>query len=243
MNHPEQLDKAGRKIPLNATCRKWMGNALYDRLARIRRDAGVGPDQYPPVENDIQYDITKAQMGAEMAARETADLILPAILTGIAPRWRHRIAAALRHPLLAALLVIAAIIVASNHILLEIKADTANQQGITLAATQARADQLHNLAEAQRSKLESLQQQIAAADLQSAANEIRRSFHETIGRAILLRYQTRLNPERITVTVPESQMHRSGSRVMVDFDHGLTPEQFSALLDQIKSTKNATLGK
>jgi len=56
-----------------------MGNRLYELLADIRLKEGVDPKRYPPIHSDIQYDITRTMTGAEITARETADLILPAI--------------------------------------------------------------------------------------------------------------------------------------------------------------------
>ena len=236
MKHPEPLEEAGLIIPSSARCRKWMGDALHERLARIRRNAGVDPNRYLPVENDIEYDITKILVGAQIAARETANIILPAILTARAQGWRPRVAAILRHPLLAALLTIAALISTGRHILIEFKADAASQKQHAVAAAQDRSDQLQNLTEAHRTELEYLRHQ-------HAASEIRRSFNEAVGCAIFLHYQTMIHPKHITITIPESLIKRSGSRVTIELDHGLTSEEFATLRDQYRATKNTTLDK
>jgi len=110
MSTPSQLDEGGRKIPLTERSRRSIGDCLYLMLAAIRRTEGVAPERYPPVKFDIQYDITRTLAGAEMAARETADILLPAILHGISPGRFRKFSAVLRHPLLAAAIVLAAVI-------------------------------------------------------------------------------------------------------------------------------------
>ncbi|MEI6654746.1 MAG: hypothetical protein WCP45_08265 [Verrucomicrobiota bacterium] len=233
MNHPEHLDKAGRKIPLNATCRKWMGNALYDRLARIRRDAGVGPDRYPPVENDIQYDITKAQMGAEMAARETADLILPAILTGTAPRRRHRIAAALRHPLLAATTVIAGMIATALIVHRDFQSTATHQQQF-LQNTKFVMDQLKRAVEDTQTVTNNLQQ--------LASEKQFKTIQETTGKAILstkpLGLNTKIGPGILTISLPDKFTLKRGADRFIEIKHGLTPDEYESLkqsLDAIQA--------
>jgi hypothetical protein len=79
MRQPGQLGDGDRKIPIAETSRQRMGNALYEQLTQIRREEGIDPKRYPPVAADIQYDIRRTMIGAEITARETADLILPAI--------------------------------------------------------------------------------------------------------------------------------------------------------------------
>jgi hypothetical protein len=79
MKPPGQLGDGERKIPIAEGSRKNMGATLSHALTRIRRDEGVDPDRYPPVAFDIEYDTRRTMIGAEITARETADLILPAI--------------------------------------------------------------------------------------------------------------------------------------------------------------------
>lgn len=79
MKLPGQLGDGGRNIPIAERSRHNMGCTLFHALARIRKDEGVNPDRYPPVKSDIEYDTRRTMIGAEITARETADLILPAI--------------------------------------------------------------------------------------------------------------------------------------------------------------------
>ena len=79
MKPPGQLGDGERKIPIAETSRLRMGNTLIQALARVRRDEGIDPDRYPPVKSDIEYDTQQTLIAAEITARETADLILPAI--------------------------------------------------------------------------------------------------------------------------------------------------------------------
>lgn len=79
MKLPGQLGEGGRNIPLAETSRWNMGSTLFQHLARIRKNEGVDPDRYPPVKSDIEYDTRRTMVGAEITARETAALILPAI--------------------------------------------------------------------------------------------------------------------------------------------------------------------
>lgn len=79
MKPPGQLGDGARKIPIAEGSRKNMGATLSHALTRIRRDEGVDPDRYPPVKSDIEYDTQQTLIAAEITARETADLILPAI--------------------------------------------------------------------------------------------------------------------------------------------------------------------
>lgn len=79
MKPPGQLGDGERNIPIAERSRRNMGATLFHALARIRKDEGVDPDRYPPVKSDIEYDTRRTMIGAEITARETADLILPAI--------------------------------------------------------------------------------------------------------------------------------------------------------------------
>jgi hypothetical protein len=79
MKLPGQLGEGDRNIPLAETSRSKMGSTLSNALTRIRKVEGVDPDRYPPVKSDIEYDTRRAMIGAEITARETAALILPAI--------------------------------------------------------------------------------------------------------------------------------------------------------------------
>jgi len=79
MKPPAQLGDGERNIPIAERSRRNMAASLWQSLARIRRDEGVDPDRYPPVKSDVDYDTRRTMIGAEITARETADLILPAI--------------------------------------------------------------------------------------------------------------------------------------------------------------------
>lgn len=79
MKPPGQLGDGDRKIPIAERSRSNMGNTLNQALARVRKDEGIDPDRYPPVKSDIEYDTQQTLIAAEITARETAELILPAI--------------------------------------------------------------------------------------------------------------------------------------------------------------------
>ena len=79
MKPPSQLDDGDRNIPIAEKSRRNMGATLYHALTRIRRDEGVDPERYPPVKCDIAYDTKRSMIGAEITARETADILIPVI--------------------------------------------------------------------------------------------------------------------------------------------------------------------
>lgn len=82
MSTPGQLGDGGRSIPIAERSRRKIGGTLLEVLSAIRRKEGVDPRSYPPVASDILYDTRMTMVGAEMAARETAELLLPTILDG-----------------------------------------------------------------------------------------------------------------------------------------------------------------
>ena len=123
MNPPGQVT-GDRRIPDGAISRHQIGEILYQHLADIRRREGVDPARYPAVDYDLQYDTLRELYGAEIVARETSDLLLPAILAGRNPDRRHWLPRLLRHPLLA----VGAIVIAGYAGLRELSTTAARQQ-------------------------------------------------------------------------------------------------------------------
>lgn len=96
MKPPGQLGDGDRNIPIAERSRSKIGATLSHALTRIRRDEGVDPERYPPVKADIEYDTRRTMIGAEITARETADIILPLIrsnpsITAPTQSWTTRL--------------------------------------------------------------------------------------------------------------------------------------------------------
>ncbi|MEI6607541.1 MAG: hypothetical protein WCP35_19715 [Verrucomicrobiota bacterium] len=228
--------------PVSEHSRSKMPNTLYESLARIRRDEGVDPKRYPPIEADIQYDIQQTMCGADLAAQKASALLLPAILNGRAPGWRHRFAATLRHPLLAAAVVITSIALCARYYSQEFNANVDAQREATLQDAKSQADMVCN----RLSELSAFGKQIESLRKLQSEESARRPFDELISRAILSKspnIKTTLGDKYVTIVIPEKLLNRSGNQASFKVEHGLSPQEFKALCDQYKAAKNATFEK
>ena len=241
MNTPGQIT-GDRQIPDGAISRRQIGEILHQHLADIRRREGVDPARYPAVDYDLQYDTRRTLYGAEVVARETADLMLPALLAGRTPDRRHWLPRLLRHPLLAA----GAIVIAGYTGLRELSTTAARQQQ-ALQATQA--DSLHaiqtaqaeavRLAEAQRCEIERINNLLTA-------NVCKKSFQEAIGNAINAngsQLKITFGQEVVTLRIQDALTRKDNGVRIIELKHGLTPVEFETLRKSVEAAKTTYIPK
>jgi hypothetical protein len=244
MNPPGPI-KGDRQLPDGAISRRQISETLYQHLADIRRREGVDPARYPAVDYDLQYDTRRTLYGAEVVARETADLMLPALLAGGNPARRHWLPRLLRHPLLAA----GAIVVAGYAGLRDLGTTAARQQQALLTTQATQADSLHaiqaaqaegaKLAEAQRCQLESLNRLLAA-------NACRVAFQEAIGHALNAnspQVKTSIGPEVVTLRIQDTLTRKDQGVRIIEMRHGLTPDEFENLRKTVDAAKTISIAK
>ena len=241
MNTPGQIT-GDRQIPDGAISRRQIGEILYQHLADIRRREGVDPARYPAVDYDLHYDTRRTLYGAEVVARETADLMLPALLAGMNPDRCHWLPRLLRHPLLAA----GAIVIAGYAGLRELSTSAARQQQ-ALQATQA--DSLHaiqtaqaeavRLAEAQRCEIERINNLLTA-------NVCKKSFQEAIGNAINAngsQLKITFGQEVVTLRIQDALTRKDNGVRIIELKHGLTPVEFETLRKSVEAAKTTYIPK
>lgn len=241
MKTPGQL-KGDRQIPDGAISRCQIGEILYQLLADIRRREGVDPARYPAVDYDLQYDTRRTLYGAEVVARETADLMLPTLLADKKHESGHWLPRLLRHPLLAA----GAIVIAGYAGLGELNTNAARQQQ-ALQTTQA--DSLHAIqaAQAEGAKLAEVQRcEIDKINNLLAANVGKKSFRETIGHIINANsspIKTVIGPEVITLKIQDNLTRKEQSTRIIEIRHGLTPDEFDTLRKTVEAAKSIAIPK
>ena len=241
MNTPGQIT-GDRQIPDGAISRRQIGEILYQHLADIRRREGVDPARYPAVDYDLHYDTRRTLYGAEVVARETADLMLPALLAGMNPDRCHWLPRLLRHPLLAA----GAIVIAGYAGQRELSTSAARQQQ-ALQATQA--DSLHaiqtaqaeavRLAEAQRCEIERINNLLTA-------NVCKKSFQEAIGNAINAngsQLKITFGQEVVTLRIQDALTRKDNGVRIIELKHGLTPVEFETLRKSVEAAKTTYIPK
>ena len=245
MNTPGQIT-GDRQIPDGAISRRQIGEILYQHLADIRRREGVDPARYPAVDYDLLYDTRRTLYGAEVVARETADLMLPALLAGMNPDRCHWLPRLLRHPLLAA----GAIVIAGYAGLRELSTSAARQQQAVQSAQADAAAMLQQtlkdhqaeaakLAEAQCGEIERINKFLAA-------NISRKSFQEAVGDVVNAnspQVKTTIGPEVVTLRVQDSLTRKENGVRIIEVKHGLTPDQFDALRKTIDSAITISIAK
>jgi len=241
MNTPGQIT-GDRKIPDGAISRRQIGEILHQHLADIRRREGVDPARYPAVDYDLQYDTRRTLYGAELVARETADLMLPALLAGRTPDRSHWLQRLLRHPLLAA----GAIVIAGYMGLCELCTTAARQQQAlkasqagSLHAVQTAQAEAVRLAEAQRCEIERINKLLAE-------NISRKSFREAIGNAINAngsQLKITVGQEVVTLRIQDSLTRKENGIRVIEVKHGLTPEEFDALRKTVDAAKTIYIPK
>ena len=258
MNPPGQVT-GDRRIPDGAISRHQIGEILYQHLADIRRRDGVDPARYPAVDYDLQYDTLRELYGAEIVARETSDLLLPAILAGRNPDRRHWLPRLLRHPLLA----VGAIVIAGYAGLRELSTTAARQQQALLTTQATQADSLHaihrlakeratqhhaiqaaqaegtKLAEAQRCQLEGINRLLTA-------NACKEAFQETLGHAITAnnpQVKALIGPEVVTLRIQDNLTRKEQGIRIIEIKHGLTPVEFESLRKSVEAAKSISITK
>ena len=244
MNPPGQVT-GDRRIPDGAISRHQIGEILYQHLADIRRREGVDPARYPAVDYDLQYDTLRELYGAEIVARETSDLLLPAILAGRNPDRRHWLPRLLRHPLLA----VGAIVIAGYAGLRELSTTAARQQQALLTTQATQADSLHaiqaaqaegtKLAEAQRCQLEGINRLLTA-------NACKEAFQETLGHAITAnnpQVKALIGPEVVTLRIQDNLTRKEQGIRIIEIKHGLTPVEFESLRKSVEAAKSISITK
>ena len=241
MNPPGQLT-GDRRIPDGAISRSEIAEILYQHLADIRRREGVDPARYPAVDYDLQYDTRRTLYGAEVVARETADLMLPALLADKKHRSGHWLPRLLRHPLLAA----GAIVIAGYAGLQEFNT-TAARQHQALQITQADIIQAIQSAQAEGAKLAGVQRcEIERIDKLLAANVCKKSFQETVGHVInssSSQIKTVIGPEVITLRIQDNLTRKEQGIRIIEIKHGLTPDEFDSLRKSVDAAKTISITK
>ena len=245
MNTPGQIT-GDRQIPDGAISRRQIGEILYQHLADIRRREGVDPARYPAVDYDLHYDTRRTLYGAEVVARETADLMLPALLAGMNPDRCHWLPRLLRHPLLAA----GAIVIAGYAGLRELSTSAARQQQAVQSAQADAASMLQQtlkdhqaeavkLAEAQRREIERI-------NTVFATNIFRKSFREAIGSAISAnspQVKITVGQEVVTLRIQDSLTRKENGVRIIEIKHGLTPVEVETLRKTVDTAKTVSIAK
>ncbi len=235
MSTPDQLGDGDRKIPIGERSRKRIGNTLYELLAAIRRKDGADPERYPSVGSDIQYDIRRTMYGAEMAARETADLLMPAILTGHAPVNFRRTRALLRHPLTAAMVILA--VMFGEREFRRSKSAPRNEPAVQ--QYEAAAEQIQKLTEANKTLNSDLVtvKETLRRDLASA--RMRQTSSEVIGDAVLKQGMVlKINTNTVTLTIPKASAKASGQNWLLELQHKMSPDQIETLKESLQDSKS-----
>lgn len=241
MNTPGQI-KGDRQIPDGAISRHQIGEILYQHLADIRRREGVDPARYAAVDYDLQYDTQRTLYGAEVVARETADLILPAFLADRNPNCRHWMPRLLRHPLFAT----GAIVIAGYTGLRELSSTAARQQQAlqsiqadSLSSIQAVQSEAAVLAEAQRCEIERINKLLTE-------NVCKKSFQETIGHAISAnspQLKIAVGQEAVTMRIQDNLTRKEQGVRIIELKHDLTPVEFDTLRKSVEAAKTVSIPK
>ena len=233
MNAPTHNSLPGEGNDMAEESRHKMACALYERLSAIRQEEGVDPRRYPPVEADIRYDITRTMMGVEAASQRTAELLRPSSLPATLGRFR-RIRSILRHPLIAAALVV----IAGGAIAKHYESKFGNAQSlqdenlrnlqIQISGIQSECNRLRSLAESQNATNGSILKRLRAA--------AEASRFEAVGRAVTANgIQAMIGEKHVTLKIPQKLPEKSGQSYILKLESPLTEEGFAAMQDVVEA--------
>jgi hypothetical protein len=208
-------------------------NSLYTKLATIRRLEGADPERYPPVKSDIQYDITRTLIGAEIAARNTTDALLPEILSGISSSSLNRTGSIPRKSLLVASVAAIGIGAIIDHHATKFRAAEATRnESIKALQVQAEGHQracndLQTLLETQRAMNGSILKRLSRA--------VEDSRFEAVGRAVSASgIRVTIGEQHVTLDVPQKLPEKFGQSYILRLKSVLTSEEFASMKEVVE---------